>query len=60
MLSDISYYVVLLDLCTVLQLKVKSEKIRKLKRGHSTTTWTRRGGGVSQKSTLVHSGGGGP
>ena len=26
--------------------------------GHSTTTWTRRGeGGVSQKSTLVHSGG---
>ena len=45
MLSDISYYVVLLDLCTVLQLKVKSEKIRKLNRGHSTTTWTRRGGG---------------
>ena len=29
-------------------------------RGHSTTTWTRRGGGgVSQKSTLVHSRGGG-
>ena len=29
--------------------------------GHSTTTWTRwGGGGVSQKSTLVHSGGGGP
>ena len=28
-------------------------------RGHSTTTWTRRGGGgVSQKSTLVHPGGG--
>ena len=32
----------------------KQNKIR----GHSTTTWTRRGGGgVSQKSTLVHSGG---
>ena len=29
-------------------------------RGHSTTTWTRRGvGGVSKKSTLVHPGGGG-
>ena len=28
-------------------------------RGHSTTTWTRRGGGgVIQKSTLVHPGGG--
>ena len=27
-------------------------------RGHSTTTWTRRGGGrVSKKSTLVHRGG---
>ena len=27
-------------------------------RGHSTTTWTRRGGGgVSQKSTHVHPGG---
>ena len=30
-------------------------------RGHSTTTWTRRGGGgVSPKSTLVHPGGGVP
>ena len=30
-------------------------------RGHSTTTWTRRGGeGVSQKSMLVHSGAGVP
>jgi hypothetical protein len=64
MLSDISYYVVLLDLCTVLQLT--SEKIRKLNRGLSTTTTlTRRGGGgqwnvhgglcVKGRSIFVHS-----
>ena len=28
-------------------------------RSHSTTTWTRRGRGVSKKSTLVHPGVGG-
>ena len=44
----------------------RNEKVLKIKksltlsnvRGHSTTTWTRRGGGgVSKKSTLVHPGG---
>ena len=31
-------------------------KIEVSLRGHSTTTWTRRGGGVCKKSTFVHPG----
>ena len=43
---------------TDLYQKVKNYFVLSI-RGHSTTTWTRRGGGgVNQKSTLFHPGGG--
>ena len=52
MLSDISYYVVLLDLCTVLQLKVKSEKIRKFNRVIQQLRGQEEGVGVSEMSMV--------